>query len=484
MPTDDRRSLDATPLSPSVALPPLEAYNLPLPCGSIASHCLADCAARQVAFLEEQSSTSLLTDREEDALDDGFFLCDLRTVHTKLAVWRTMFPNVKPFFALKCHPDPMLACLLGQSGAAGFDCASAAEIELALKSTNHDTRLVLYANPQRAEEALVLALQRGVRVLTFDGAEELRKVYRLYRQVVAECNTVEANIDNPPQMVLRILVPDEHSTVQLGEKFGAPPDQWKNLVQLAVQLHLPVVGVSFHCGSGNDDPDSYVQAIALACEAMQCIEQVQTHLKPWLLDIGGGYPGVDGWGGDDHRFTNKPRVTETLWNGEMVQTNATKLESSTAKIAEAVRPVLAQLVQEHDDWHFVAEPGRYFVEAAFALCSRIYKKYTTDDHNGDKDGKRRHYYIAHGVQGVFKDTLLCGEVFVPEALRIESAERGVSTTFPSTVHGPSGEVYDIVCADMLLPDLEVGDWLVFDRMGAYTLSIAARSGQPPVRYVL
>ena len=43
---------------------------------------------------------------------------------------------------------------------------------------------------------------------------------------------------------------------------------------------------------------------------------------------------------------------------------------------------------------------------------------------------------------------------------------------------------DVVCAKCQLPELQVGDWLVFDRMGAYTLSIASRTGRPVMRYVL
>jgi len=129
--------------------------------------------------------------------------------------------------------------------------------------------------------------------------------------------------------------------------------------------------------------------------------------------------------------------------------------------------------------------GRYFVEGAFALCSRIYRV----DHEGvDK----RHYFIAQGVQGVFKDCLLCSEIFVPIPLSLDdcstddyhnnSSEK--DKLIQSTVHGPSGEDYDIICRDYPLPLLNIGDWLIFDRLGAYTLSIAARNGRPPVRYVI
>lgn len=200
---DNTSSLDASPLASSVPLSPLDASKLPLPAVKIPHQIkhLADCAAHQIDLLSQQDSWTPL---EEDALDDGFFLCDLSTVHTKLDIWRRLFPTVKPFFALKCHPDPMIAAILGQSKAAGFDCASLSEIDLALASTQNDTRQIIYANPQRAEDALEQALKLGVSVLTFDGAEELYKIHRIYHERIQSSEGDQHHC--VPQVVLRILV--------------------------------------------------------------------------------------------------------------------------------------------------------------------------------------------------------------------------------------------------------------------------------------
>jgi ornithine decarboxylase len=469
---------------------------------------LADCAAHEIDRLSASTALQCNT-ADEDALDDGFFLCDVHQVHRKAAIWQRLFPAVKPFFALKCHPDPVVAAVLAHAGA-GFDCASAAELQLGLEassnSAGHTTtggaaaHNLIYANPQRAEAALGLAMAQGVRVLTFDGAEELHKVHAAYQQVLLvqqqrrttdahrASSAMEDNVDDDgsiPQMVLRILVPDEHSAIPLGEKFGAPPDQWASLVTLAMSLHLPVVGVSFHCGSGNHDPASYTHAIALAQEALALITELAVAAAlppPWLLDIGGGFPGVDGCGGDEGRFRFRTPDNDKVVSASAVEGEA---DHSTAAIAAVVTPLLAQRCADArlPPLHCVAEPGRYFVEASFALCSRIYMR------RKDEEDDRVHYYIAQGVQGVFKDALLCNEVFVPQALRLASApdskdDNETTTTYPCTIHGPSGEDYDIVCPDVRLPQLEIGDWLLFDRMGAYTMSIASRRDRPSVRYVL
>lgn len=490
------------------AVPDLDLSQLELPIDMIPSHVssLKECAAHQIRSLLHREGPGMTRD-EEDAIDDGFVLCDLNVVRNKYLAWRRMFPTLRPFFALKCNPDPMVAGVLGQLGA-GFDCASVPEIVLALASTDNDPSSLIYANPQRAEKDLETALRRNVKTLTFDGVEELHKVHRIYQKLVDQHRQLEDDSippPPPPDMVLRILVPDKHSTVPLGEKFGVPPEQIEALAERAADLRLPIVGVSFHCGSGNHDPDAYRVAVELAHEASRTIEQVYARRgnpghRCWLLDVGGGFPGRDGCGADLGRFVGAAPEKPTSPSDEDDEEALMRAErdgETARKVAETVVPVLEQLyppgegsgsASAAEPVQFMAEPGRYFVEAAFALCSRIYRvkvEEVCDGGDGASNNKRqhRHYYIAQGVQGLFKDCILCGESFLPVPYSIQP-DRESKECVPCTIHGPSGEDYDVVCRDYLLPPLEVDDWLIFDRMGAYTLSIAARSGRPAIRYVM
>jgi ornithine decarboxylase len=433
---------------------------------------LIDCARYEIDALQEKQQ---LMEEEEDALDDGFMICDLQVVQTKLDAWYRMFPRVKPYFALKCNPDAQVAGILGASGnECGFDCASLSEVQLAKAQTSAalDISHIVYANPQRAEIDLETALQWGVSALTFDGSEELYKVD-------SACQKLK--LVKRPEMILRIVVPDLHSSVPLGEKFGAPPSKLQELCEVALSLNLQVIGISFHCGSGCHDPNAYAQALELARGAMDICDAVFAPKKCTVLDMGGGYPGWDGIGGDMNRFSATPAVfqsTTTMDNGNEKGEGDDHADSTRA-IADVVVPLLDKWFPP-EEITVISEPGRYFVEAAFILASRIYKvDETFADH--------RHYTIGHGVQGVFKDVLLCGESFLPIPLAMNKSTNNDNedgkTTIASTVYGPSGDALDIVCANCQLPCLQVGDWLLFDRMGAYTLSIASRTGRPVIRYV-
>jgi len=45
--------------------------------------------------------------------------------------------------------------------------------------------------------------------------------------------------------------------------------------------------------------------------------------------------------------------------------------------------------------------------------------------------------------------------------------------YTSTVWGNTCDSIDVICRSVLLPQLEVGDWLYFENMGAYTMAAAS-----------
>lgn len=76
-------------------------------------------------------------------------------------------------------------------------------------------------------------------------------------------------------------------------KFGCDPiHEAPSLLRLAYMLGLNVVGFSFHVGSGCQDPPIYHCAI----HHCKILFDMATNLgfKPYLLDLGGGYPGDKG----------------------------------------------------------------------------------------------------------------------------------------------------------------------------------------------
>ena len=457
----------------------------------------------------------------EDALDDGFLCVDLNVLKRKLHLWHQLFTadsvNVTPYYAIKCNPDPWLVHSLANSSSRqfpiGFDCASMAELRLAkaqlarifeLNGWSSDGNInnkiipntrIVYANPQRAEADLMQALKQFAADqsqcnfptqdlwLTLDGVEEISKIAKARDDFLVKQTESDTPLAMPKlQLIIRIWVPDGHSQVPLGEKFGA---SLANIPALAEACHVhglldTLIGISFHCGSGCESVETYQEALQMAHEAIALVDRECNRLsnsdephKCWLLDMGGGFPGLDGMGGDQGRFVGQ-ESGQGVTSNEAIEASTTK--TTVATIATAIQPMLRSFVQDHQ-LMLITEPGRYFVEGAAVMASRIYWR------KDDDDGTTL-YKIAHGVQGVFKDVILCNEVFTPIPLLIASEKTGpCNELYPSNIIGPSGDAEDVVSADCMLPKLNVGDWLIFDRMGAYTMSIASKAGRPVVRYV-
>lgn len=62
-----------------------------------------------------------------------------------------------------------------------------------------------------------------------------------------------------------------------------------SLLQLAKQLDMRVIGVSFHVGSGCYDAEAFGEAVMMARKVFDIGESLGHHMT--LLDVGGGFPG-------------------------------------------------------------------------------------------------------------------------------------------------------------------------------------------------
>ncbi|KAL6056526.1 Ornithine decarboxylase [Balamuthia mandrillaris] len=369
----------------------------------------------------------------------AFYVTDLTNPIEKYLQWKRVLPRVHPFYAVKCNPDPVIVRSLVTCGT-GLDCASQAEMQLALE-LGLAPENIIFAHPCKNPVHLQFAKENGIRMMTFDNASELIKIHKLYPEA---------------ELVLRILSDDSHSIMRFGSKFGASlEDEVPELLTLARKLDLNVIGISFHVGSGCLCAEGFINSLMMARTAFD-IAKEQAGYDFTLLDIGGGWPGVD---------------TEELRFSDM---------------AEVIRPV----IDEHFGPHVrvIAEPGRYFASDTVTLAANIVSR-----RERVFQGKRQiHYYLSDGVYGSFNNIIFDHAKPTPAALRRsqsvdaiaemekqkrkeeqEEEEEVREEMHCSTLFGPTCDSLDIICKDVDLPFLETGDWLYFVAMGAYTSSAAS-----------
>lgn len=381
--------------------------------------------------------------------ENAFFVADLSEVYRQHLRWMRALPRIVPFYAVKCNPDPYVLQLLAALGT-GFDCASNGEIEAVLKLGINPARII-YANPCKAASFVRHAAAHNVGMTTFDNMDELDKMKRFH----PGC-----------KLVVRILTDDSKSACQLGLKFGAPLESVPRLLERARELELDVVGVSFHVGSGCYDPDSFRDAVYRARRAFEMGKEAGYTFD--LLDVGGGF-------GHD--------------NFEMV---ASVLGPAIDRYFpdEDFAPGGKEVTGRVNGLRIIAEPGRFYVHSAFALATNIIAARRGEPspigavvEAVTPTKPQVMYYQNDGLYGSFNCVIFDHVTVHPKVLTLHQ-EFVYRPDLPSpgmegemqacSVWGPTCDSIDCVRENVMLPKgLEVGDWLVYENMGAYTICAAS-----------
>lgn len=342
-----------------------------------------------------------------------FYVVHLDNLEYQFERWMKLLPNVKPFYAIKSNPDRNILKVLREFGT-GFDCASQKEIEEVL-ALGVSSKNIIFANPVKQVAHLEFAACVGVEVVTADSTSELVKIAQHHPEA---------------KVLIRLKPDDSQSICKFSCKFGASEEEAREMIGLAARLGVNVIGTSFHVGSGCQSAQTFVDIIK-TCSQIFKFGSIYG-FKMTLLDIGGGFPGMNA----NH-------------TGDSFETMASQISLS-----------IKRHFKEFPDLEVIAEPGRYFSSSAFSLVTSVVGKKHFKTDSGEKGFK---YYIDEGVYGGFNCIIFDHyspplEILNPR----ENADR-----YDSTVFGPTCDSMDKI-GEMRLPELEIGDRLFVESFGAYT----------------
>ena len=105
--------------------------------------------------------------------NDHFYVVDINHIIKQYNLWKRELPFIRPYYAIKSNPDPMIIKILTSLGC-GADCASKTEIVNALEYLNPAD--IIYANPCKEITHIQFARSHDVDLLTFDSETELHKI--------------------------------------------------------------------------------------------------------------------------------------------------------------------------------------------------------------------------------------------------------------------------------------------------------------------
>ncbi len=207
----------------------------------------------------------------------------------------------------------------------------------------------------------------------------------------------------------------------------------------------------------------------------------------YLLDLGGGYPG-DSNGQD--LFNSISKAINSSLEKHFNEAYFNELNGTDEKKLK-----------------IIAEPGRYYACSAFTLCTNVIAKRTMDSSGDDTNridetltvkemnseyiyntttdidnSKSNMYYINDGVYASFNCLFYDHSVVEPILMGDKCKDK--QNLVKSSIWGPTCDGLDLVVKECYIPDLEVGEFLTFKDMGAYTISGAvAFNGIPLARCI-
>ena len=321
------------------------------------------------------------------------------------------FPG-RSMYAVKANPDPALLQVLWDSGITHYDVASLAEVQLVATTLPEAT--LCFMHPVKAEEAIAEAyFEHNVRTFSLDTMEELEKIVRATR------GATDLNL------CVRIRVSSDHSKLSLASKFGAAPDEVKELLS-ATRQAADALGICFHVGSQAMTPAAYGEAMERVRAAI-----VAAAVTVDIVDVGGGFPS---------------------WYPGM---EPPPLEAYFDVIVRSFEDLPISYSAEL--W---CEPGRALCAEYASVLVRVEKR------RGDQ------LYINEGAYGALFDAAHVGWRFPVELVRAKASNtRDMAFSF----YGPTCDDLDHMAGPFMLPaDVDAGDYIEIGMLGAYGTAMRTR----------
>jgi ornithine decarboxylase len=324
-------------------------------------------------------------------------------------------PGVGLYYAIKSLPEKSALATLTQEGA-GFDVATNGELDL-LRSIGANPAVTIHTHPIKRDSDIFTALQFGCSTFVVDNIDELLKFKNYHSRV---------------EILLRISFRSKDAACDLSRKFGCSPKDVPYLLTEAAKLGIRVKGLSFHVGSQSLSSDAHVDAIN-ACKTFYNSSALVGVANLEVLDIGGGFPVDYAQQGFD--------------------------------LNEFCKPIHAAMQGYPEHVRFIAEPGRVLSAPAMISISTVIGR-------AERAGLSW-YYLDDGVYGAYS-----GQIYdhAHYPLTIFS---DATTTKASVLAGPTCDSIDVITERASLPPMNIGDIVLGEFMGAYTLATAGEFNSIP-----
>jgi ornithine decarboxylase len=318
-------------------------------------------------------------------------------------------------YAVKANPHPIALQHLWDAGIRHFDTASLGEIEI-VKTLLPDAICHFMAPVRLPGQARIAFEKYAVTDFVVDSESELDKLL--------------AETGNPARLrvFVRLVAQLGGALLEMSSKYGTAPTEAAKLLK-RVRATGAAPCLTFHVGSQCLSPFSYAQAIEMARRTAQL-----AGVEIAALDIGGGFP--TSYAGQE--------APPYHWYFDMIK--------------EALNTF------GQPDLPVMCEPGRALVAQGLSLVTQVVMR------RGDR------LYINDGIYGSFDEQRFPSfdENYPATAIALDAKGKARSASGekrPFRVYGPTCDSADVLPRPQMLADgVAKDDYILFDAMGAYTVS--------------
>lgn len=339
-----------------------------------------------------------------------FLIIDLGIIRKNYREIKKNIDDVEVFYAIKANDHPKILEVLILEGSS-FEISSLNELRRLIKLKVPPSK-IMCLNPIKNSDFLCEMNNYGVELMVYDSIHEVDKIAKYAPQ---------------SKLILRITVSNEGSSWPLTRKFGVDPSEAMALLKYARKKKLRPIGLTFHVGSQCLNKNNWASALYVCHDLW--LQAKEEDIEISLISLGGGIPA--------HHVKDIPSVKDI---GDSINNT---LEREFKKFRKDIRLTI--------------EPGRGIVGDAGIMVTRVVGK--------AKRGNEDWIYIDVGVFNGLMETI----EGIGYDLKTEHRRKNKNLT----VAGPSCDSVDIPFKNVIVWDIEEGEFLYIMNAGAYTTVYAA-----------
>ncbi len=339
--------------------------------------------------------------------DSPFYFYDLDGFEKHIqAIKQTLHPDIKVWYACKANPLSKILSILNENGF-GVDVASLGELQ---QAQNAGVKKLIATGPAKSPKYLERLMDAGVSTIIVESIQQLKDLNEL-----AGSRGVKQNI------LIRLQLDWSGAKSVLGGSgitpFGLHPQDWEKEI-FSEYANLDIIGL--HCFQWGNILDPLELHKIWDETVFRCVEFAQQmHINLQVLDLGGGL----GLSYSDDRELSFTHVHELLL--------AIKQKYSLKEI-----------------W---LELGRFSIGKFGSYFTKVIDV---------KNVRGKKIVVSEGGINHLARPALVGESFPVIALRSGETEQ-------FAIHGPLCTALDFLGEHHLPKDLKSGEWLHFQKTGAY-----------------